>query len=91
MRAAAALGIRQVFTSCNYPKGNADTERFLRPLKEELVWLRVWTSPATFFAALEGWIADYNRGYLHAALGYRSPEAFEAEHLSHASLLPTAC
>jgi putative transposase len=58
MRACAALGVRQAFTSYNNPKGNADTERFLRTLKEELVWLHDWTSPATFFAALERWITD---------------------------------
>ena len=91
MRACAAIGIRQAFTSYNNPKGNADTERFLRTLKEELVWLREWTSPAIFFAVLERWIAGYNQGYLHSALGYRSPEAFEAEHLSHVTPLPAAC
>jgi putative transposase len=91
LRACAALGIRQAFTSYNNPKGNADTERFLRTLKEELVWLREWTSPAVFFAALDQWIADDNTGYLHSALGYRSPEAFEDEHLSRATPLPTAC
>jgi transposase InsO family protein len=32
VRACAALGIRQAFTSYNNPKGNADTERFLRTL-----------------------------------------------------------
>ena len=31
MRACAAMGIRQAFTSYSNPKGNADTERFLRP------------------------------------------------------------
>ena len=50
MRACAGLGIRQAFTSYSNPKGNADTERFLRTLKEELVWLREWTSPGAFFA-----------------------------------------
>ena len=53
LRACAAMGIRQAFTSYNNPKGNADTERFLRTLKEELVWLHEWTSPAVFFAALD--------------------------------------
>ena len=78
-------------TLTNNPKGNADTERFLRTLKEELVWLHEWTSPAVFFDALERWIAGYNQGYLHSTLGYRSPEAFEAEHLSRATPLPAAC
>src|SRR4029453_424651 len=54
MRACAAMGIRQAFTSYNNPKGNADTERFLRTLKEELVWLHEWASPAVFFNAFDG-------------------------------------
>jgi putative transposase len=91
MRAGAALGIRQAFTSYSNPKGNADTERFLRTLKEELVWLREWTSPAAFFEALDRWLADYNASYLHSALGYRAPNAFEAEHLGHATPLAAAC
>jgi transposase InsO family protein len=44
MRACAALGIRQAFTGYSNPKGNADTKRFLRTLKEDLVWLREWTA-----------------------------------------------
>jgi putative transposase len=35
MRACAAMGIRQAFTSYSNPKGNADTERFLRTLTGE--------------------------------------------------------
>ena len=91
MRACAALGIRQVFTSYSNPKGNADTERFLRTLKEELVWLHEWTSPAAFFEALDRWLVDYNASYLHSALGYRAPNVVEAEHLGHATHLATAC
>jgi putative transposase len=91
MRAGAALGIRQAFTSYSNPQGNADTERFRRTLKEELVWLREWTSPAAFFAALDRWLADYNASYLHSALGYRAPNVVEAEHLGHATPLAAAC
>ena len=91
MRACAAMGIRQTFTSYNNPKGNADTERFLRTLKEELVWLREWTSPSAFFAALDRWLGEYNASYLHSALGYRAPNVVEAEHLGHATPLAAAC
>jgi putative transposase len=91
MRACAAMAIRQAFTSYSNPKGNADTERFLRTLKEELVWLREWTSPVAFFQALEHWLADYNASYLHSALGYRAPNVVEAEHLGHATPLAAAC
>jgi putative transposase len=87
MRACAAMNIRQAFTSYSNPKGNADTERFLRTLKEELVWLREWTSPSVFFQAFDRWIVEYNNSYLHSALGYRSPEAFEAKHLGHVTPL----
>jgi hypothetical protein len=57
------MGIRQAFTSYSNPKGKADTERFLRTIKEELVWLREWASLAAFFAALDRWLADYNASY----------------------------
>jgi Integrase core domain. len=48
MAACHALGIHQAFTSYNNPMGNIDTERFMRPLKEEFVWLKEWTSPTAF-------------------------------------------
>jgi putative transposase len=91
MRACAAMGIRQAFTSYSNPKGNADTERFLRTMKEELVWLHEWTSSAAFFAALDRWLANYNAAYLHSALGYRAPNVVEAEHLGHATPFARAC
>ena len=71
------LGINQAFTSYNNPKGNADTERIFRTLKEELLWLQEWHSPVELGQKLEKWVADYNAGYLHSSLGYKSPEAFE--------------
>ncbi|WP_052045945.1 DDE-type integrase/transposase/recombinase [Candidatus Paracaedibacter symbiosus] len=53
MAACRALGIHQAFTSYNNPKGNADTERFMRTLKEEFVWLKEWTSPTAFIDKLD--------------------------------------
>ncbi len=37
-----SLGIQQIFTSYNNPKGNADTERVIHTIKEDLVWHREW-------------------------------------------------
>ena len=79
MQACNAMGIKQAFTSYNNPKGNADTERFMRTLKEELVWINEWKSPTAFFKALDLWIEHYNNSYLHSALGYMPPEKFENE------------
>jgi transposase InsO family protein len=42
MQVCERLGIQQAFTSYNNPKGNADTERMMRTLKEEFIWLREW-------------------------------------------------
>lgn len=37
MAACCALDVKQIFTSYNNPKGNADTERVIRTLKEDLI------------------------------------------------------
>ena len=66
MTACRDMGIKQAFTSYNNPKGNADTERFTRALKEELVWINEWTSPTAFYEALDVWVAYSNGTYLHS-------------------------
>ena len=91
MQACSLLGIEQAFTSYNNPKGNADTERMMRTLKEECLWLYEWTCPFTLARALERWIADYNEHYLHSALGYKSPRQVEREYLtSHSTQFAVA-
>jgi putative transposase len=86
MEACSTLGVTQAFTSYNNPTGNADTERVMRTLKEECLWLNEWTSPFELSRALEAWITDYNEHYLHSSLGYRTPRQFELEYQrSHSS------
>ena len=80
MEACSALGIQQAFTSYNNPKGNADTERLMRTLKEECLWLQEWTCPFALVSALGAWMPTYNERYLHSALGYKSPRQFEREY-----------
>jgi len=80
MKTCRDMGVRQGFTSYNNPKGNADTERVIRTIKEELLWLKDWTSPFELAEAVGKWIGGYNRSYLHSSLGYRSPEQFEKEY-----------
>jgi len=80
MKTCRELDINQAFTSYNNPKGNADTERVFRTMKEELLWLREWTSPFELTDELSAWIEKYNRGYLHSALGYKPPIKFEEEY-----------
>jgi putative transposase len=84
MEACSTLEIHQAFTSYNNPKGNADTERCMRTLKEECLWLQDWSCPFQLINMLGSWIEDYNEHYLHSALGYKTPRQFEQEyHRSH--------
>ena len=80
METCAGLGIKQAFTAYNNPKGNADTERMMRTLKEELCWLREWQSANELKTALDTFVEDFNSDYLHSALGYKTPNGFEKEH-----------
>lgn len=78
MRDMKVLGIEQIFTSYDNPKGNADTERMMRTIKEEVIWLNEFSSFYEARQKIGGWIeTDYNKFYLHSGLGYRSPEEFE--------------
>ncbi len=83
METCAGLGIKQAFTAYNNPKGNADTERMMRTLKEELCWLQEWQSANELKTALDTFVEQFNSGYLHSALGYRTPNAFEKEHFEN--------
>jgi putative transposase len=79
MQACATLAIQQAFTSDNHPKGHADTERGMRTLKEECLWLHEWTCPFVLVRVLEAWSNDDNGHYWHSALGYKPPKQFERD------------
>jgi putative transposase len=76
IKECGVLGINQIFTSWSNPRGNADTERVLRTLKEDLVWCHDWDNPFDFQAALKDWINRYNRDFPHQTLNYMTPEQF---------------
>jgi len=90
MQSCRALGIDQAFTSYNNPKGNADTERLIRTLKEELLWLREWENLFELVDELKKWTVYYNQSYLHSALGYKPPAQAEAEYYKELILLNRA-
>ena len=79
MRECRVLGIKQAFTAYNNPKGNADTERLILPVKEELCWLREWSSVEELATEIERFVEYFNENYLHSAIGYRTPNGFEKE------------
>jgi transposase InsO family protein len=77
MKECAELKIEQIFTSYNNPKGNADTERVIRTIKEDLVWPNEWNNYYEFLDALEEWCFKYNTDFPHSALKYKTPYQFE--------------
>ena len=77
MRDAVLAGVNQIFCSYDNPKGNAETERVIRTVKEELLWLNEFTSFEEARERIGNWIdSDYNRLYVHSSIGYRSPVEF---------------
>ena len=81
MKACSQLNIEQIFTSYNNPKGNADTERVIRTMKEDMVWLSEWEKVSVFEEELKRWIERYNNDYPHSSLGYKTPVQFEQEYV----------
>ncbi len=75
--ACAEVEIQQIFASYSNPKGNAETERMMRTIKEDLVWPREFTSFAQFKSALTDWIRAYNEDYPHSSIGYMTPYEYE--------------
>jgi len=73
--------VKQIFTSYNNPNGNAETEWFMRTLKEELLCLKEWRSLKELEEEIEAWVKSYNKEYLHSSNGYRPPNDVEMEYL----------
>lgn len=76
IRTCADLTINQIFTTWNNPKGNADTERVIRTIKEDLIWPYDWNSPFEFEEAFNHWVSDYNTDFPHQSLNYQTPYQF---------------
>lgn len=90
IKECADLKIKQIFTTWNNPKGNADTERVMRTIKEDLVWIYDWKSPLAFEAALVKWIKDYNEDFPHQSLNNKTPCQFFNQFQEQSTLLNIA-
>ena len=77
MAACNVLQIKQIFASYNNPKGNADTERVIRTIKEDLIWPNDFETPFELQAALDDWVMDYNTDFPHSTFNYKTPCEFE--------------
>ncbi len=71
--------MKQIFTSFCNPKGNADTERVIRTIKEDLICIREWDSFQELKESLEIWIKKYNEEFPHMTLRYQTPCQYEKQ------------
>lgn len=70
------LGVEQIFITYDNPKGNADTERVIRTIKEEAIWPYEFESLQEAKGQIGKAIQFYNEQYCHSALHYKSPNEF---------------
>jgi transposase InsO family protein len=73
------LGIASSPSYVREPEGNGCAERFIRTLKEQLLWLQRFATIAELQAALQAFRERYNREWLVQRHGYRTPAAVRAE------------
>jgi transposase InsO family protein len=69
----AFLGMARSPSFVREPEGNGIAERFIRTLKENLLWVRRIATVAELIEALRGFQRRYNEQWLIERHGYRSP------------------
>ena len=69
------LGIRSSPSFVRQPQGNGCVERFIRTLKEQLLWLRRFRTVAELDRALRDFAHRFNNHWIIGRIGYRTPAA----------------
>jgi putative transposase len=69
----AFLGIESSPAFVRAPEGNGCSERFIRTLKEQLLWVRTFETVEELRLALHAWLKVYNERWLIERHGHRSP------------------
>ena len=85
-REIAFLGIDSSPAFVRAPEGNGCAERFIRTLKENLLWVRVFDTVEELRAALLEFRETYNSTWLIERHGFRPPSAVRQDRLSTAAL-----
>jgi transposase InsO family protein len=82
----AFLGIESSPTFVRAPEGNGCAERFIRTLKESLLWVRTFDTVEDLRRALAEFRGTYNTTWLIERHGFRPPGAVRHDQLSAAAL-----
>ena len=82
----AFLGIESSPAFVRAPEGNGCAERFIRTLKETLLWVRFFARVEELRQALLEFQESYNANWLIERHGFKSPRAIREDQLSIAAL-----
>ena len=82
----AFLGIESSPAFVRAPEGNGCAERFIRTLKENLLWVQTFNTIEDLRRALLEFRQTYNTTWLIERHGFRPPSDIRAEQLSPAAL-----
>ena len=82
----AFLGIASSPAFVRAPEGNGCAERFIRTLKENLLWVRTSDTVEQLRQALLEFRRIYNSTWLIQRQGFRTPDAVRQDLLSTAAL-----
>lgn len=81
-----AWGLDHTFAPIGRPTGNSVVERFIRTLKEEVLWLQDFATVEDVRRAVEAWWPTYNQRRPHQALKYQTPHEVRAFKLAPMAL-----
>ena len=79
------LGMESSPSFVREPEGNGCAERFIRTLKENLLWVRTFATVAELVEALREFKRTYNEQWLIHRHGHRTPSQVRRDHLSSKS------
>jgi putative transposase len=74
------LGITSSPAFVREPEGNGGAERFIRTLKENLLWLKTFDTVEALRLALHEFKRQYNEAWLIGRHGYKAPAQVRHEH-----------
>ena len=73
------LGIESSPSFVRSPEGNGCAERFIRTLKEQLLWTRWFENVEDLLEALHEWVRTYNEQWMVEKHDHRSPNEIRAQ------------
>jgi putative transposase len=78
---AQEWGLLHTFAPVGRPTGNAVAERFIRTIKEEVIWLRDWDTAADLRETINAWLVTYHTRRAHQSLQWMTPSEYRAANL----------